>query len=527
MATWSPRRWRNTLEAVVAGLGDRLRLNEGVGGPVGSPQPLVHATSRFVTALTPVVRELARDGGEHPTSYDGTVTNEAVDLISAFIDADAIHTDAELDALVAAAGPWLPGSLVGADAATLRRSGLVSGRRAWLTSASELMELLVAADRRDGGHRSWIYYKHACEVAHAVAATDVHTSQAELDAVARFRSMLLTRITAAGIDRPAVAFFTDAAPPPKESTTQRVDDQREPISVDLPPLETPAGVDTGKPGSGRTGDEEPVPEPRPVEVVLAELDELVGLKAVKAEVRLLADLLTVQQMRRDRGLPVVDTSLHLVFTGNPGTGKTTVGRLLAEIYASLGLLERGHLVEADRASLVAGFVGQTATKTQKMCEKALGGMLLIDEAYALARGNEQDFGLEAIDTLVKYMEDHREDLAVIVAGYPAEMATFINANPGLASRFPKTIHFPDYATGELVAIFELIAGKKEYRLGEGARQAIADHFDAIERGRGFGNGREARNLFEASIARHASRLVKMDDPTDEDLTTLLGVDIRG
>ena len=175
---------------------------------------------------------------------------------------------------------------------------------------------------------------------------------------------------------------------------------------------------------------------------MAELDALIGLANVKAEVRRLTSMLQVQQMRAERGLPVIETSHHLVFTGNPGTGKTTVARLLSQIYRAIGVVAKGQLVETDRSRLVAGFVGQTALKTTEVLQSSLGGMLLIDEAYALARGGDDDFGREAIDTLVKFMEDHRDDLAIVAAGYTAEMQQFIDSNPGLKSRFTRTINFP-------------------------------------------------------------------------------------
>jgi SpoVK/Ycf46/Vps4 family AAA+-type ATPase len=246
---------------------------------------------------------------------------------------------------------------------------------------------------------------------------------------------------------------------------------------------------------------------------------------VKAEVRLITNLLVVQRLREERGLKATSGSRHLVFTGNPGTGKTTVARLLAQIYRSLGVVKRGHLVETDRSAMVAGYVGQTAVKTREVIESALDGVLLIDEAYALARGGENDFGREAIDTLVKFMEDYRDRLVVIAAGYPEEMATLIGANPGLNSRFPKTLHFPDYTDDELVEIFAIIATGKHYELGEGCREVVRERFVAVPRDRGFGNGRLARNLFEAAIGQQASRLVAIENPTNEQLVTLLPEDI--
>ena len=190
--------------------------------------------------------------------------------------------------------------------------------------------------------------------------------------------------------------------------------------------------------------------------------------------RRLTSLLRIQRLREERGLPTLETSHHLVFTGNPGTGKTTVARLMSQILRTLGIVSKGHLVETDRSHLVAGYVGQTAARTRAVLESALGGTLLVDEAYALARGSEQDFGREAIDTIVKFMEDHRDDLAVIAAGYPEEMATLIDANPGLKSRFTRTVHFPDYTTEELVAIFSSMSATSSYHLDEAGALALAE-----------------------------------------------------
>jgi hypothetical protein len=249
-------------------------------------------------------------------------------------------------------------------------------------------------------------------------------------------------------------------------------------------------------------------------------------------VQLVADLLTVQRLREQRGLPVAATSRHLVFTGNPGTGKTTVARMVGELYASLGVVSRGHLVETDRAGLVAGYVGQTAQRVTEVVERALDGVLLIDEAYALTRSGTGasagggDFGQEAVDTLVKLMEDHRERLVVIVAGYPEEMVGFIASNPGLASRFPRTIHFPDYADAELLAIADHLGAGSGYRFDEGGREALRAHLAALPRERGFGNGRAVRNLFEAALATHAQRVVRIAEPSDDVLSTLTGSDVR-
>ncbi|MDQ3468964.1 MAG: AAA family ATPase, partial [Actinomycetota bacterium] len=268
-----------------------------------------------------------------------------------------------------------------------------------------------------------------------------------------------------------------------------------------------------------------LPPARTIEELLAELDDLVGLQQVKADMRRLTSLLRIQGLRAERGLPTMETSHHVVFTGNPGTGKTTVARLLSQILRALGIVSKGHLVETDRSHLVAGYVGQTAVKTRSVMESALGGTLLVDEAYALARGGENDFGLEAIDTIVKFMEDHRDDLAVIAAGYPDEMTTMIDANPGLRSRFARTIHFPDYKTDELVAIFELMSATADYHLDEAAALRLAEVVHAEPRTRGFGNARFVRNVFESAVGRQAERLAAVEHPSDDQLRTLTAADI--
>jgi AAA+ superfamily predicted ATPase len=250
---------------------------------------------------------------------------------------------------------------------------------------------------------------------------------------------------------------------------------------------------------------EPV-APNPV----AMLDELIGLDSVKQEVETLSNFIRIQQARAANGLKTSPVSYHCVFTGSPGTGKTTVARILAQIYQNLGVVSKGHLVETDRAGLVAEFIGQTAIKTDKVIESALDGVLFIDEAYALNTGGENDYGKEAVATLLKRMEDYRDRLIVILAGYTDQMKDFITSNPGLQSRFNRYIDFPDYSPEELLQIFELNMNKYDYRFADGAKQYLQRFFEneVARKDANFGNGRMVRNVFEKSIARQANRLAR-------------------
>ena len=278
-----------------------------------------------------------------------------------------------------------------------------------------------------------------------------------------------------------------------------------------------------------TSEAEAAPEPPKLEEVLAELDGLCGLDQVKQDVKSLINLVKVRKLREEAGLPVPPMSLHLVFMGNPGTGKTTVARLLAKIYHAIGVLSKGQLVEVDRSGMVAGFVGQTAIKTQEVIQKALGGVLFIDEAYALVnQENGNDFGHEAIEILLKNMEDHRDDLIVIVAGYTNLMEKFIHSNPGLESRFNKYFYFQDYDDSQLMAIFQSMCEKNGYTLSQEAEDwAKADFKDLYEtRDENFGNARDVRNLFEKAVARQSDRVVLLEAPTKEQLMELLPEDLN-
>lgn len=258
----------------------------------------------------------------------------------------------------------------------------------------------------------------------------------------------------------------------------------------------------------------------------AELNELIGLDGIKKEVNNLINMVTVHKLRKEHGLKSVDMSLHMVFSGNPGTGKTTIARMMARIYRSLGILSKGQLVEVDRSGLVAGYVGQTATKTSKVVESALGGVLFIDEAYSLSSKSENDFGVEAIDTLLKAMEDHREDLVVIVAGYDGLMDTFIHSNPGLESRFNRYLHFDDYSVDDMLAILAMQLKKGQYELEESAKAAARDYIEASNTSSiSFGNARGVRNIFEKLLVEQANRLSELPEITKDQLMTITEADV--
>ena len=261
-----------------------------------------------------------------------------------------------------------------------------------------------------------------------------------------------------------------------------------------------------------------------------ELDELIGLNQVKEEVHSLANFVKIQKQREKKGLKIPKMSFHLVFTGSPGTGKTTVARIVARIYKDLGVLKKGHMVETDRSGLVANYVGQTATKTNAIVDSALNGVLFIDEAYALVptANKNNDYGQEAISTLLKRMEDDRDRLVVIVAGYTNEMKRFIDSNPGLKSRFNRYINFPDYTSGELCQIFNMYVRKNQYSLTPDAERCLKTRLDSAvkHKDRNFGNARNARNIFEKSIQQQANRLSKEKNPTTKQLSELTASDIR-
>ena len=270
---------------------------------------------------------------------------------------------------------------------------------------------------------------------------------------------------------------------------------------------------------------EPVDE-ETLEELMEKLNALIGLASVKAEVSSLINLLKIKKLRDERGMKTAGISKHLVFLGNPGTGKTTVARLLSKIYKRLGALEKGQLVEVDRAGLVAGYVGQTALKTKEKIDEAMGGILFIDEAYTLSKGGS-DFGQEAIDTILKAMEDNRENFVVIVAGYPAPMEEFLHSNPGLQSRFNKCIMFEDYSEDELLSIFFAFCNPYEMRLSDKAMQTLRTYLHWLSKNKpeNFANGREMRNLFETALTNQANRLSLLPSLTDQELNEIIEEDL--
>ena len=373
----------------------------------------------------------------------------------------------------------------------------------FLRRPSEVLELLLSTEGRFGS-AAMTYAAESRTLLRVAAAVDGVSSDVELNGLGAFETMVAASIAGAPI------IDVDPDDPPAEPRP----------AAEAPPL--PAAVTPEAVSDAPDGDDAEDAPAKTVDEVMAELDELIGLDEVKEIVKELVNVTLIEKLRIDAGLPVPKRTHHLVFTGNPGTGKTTIARLLSRVFAALEVFDRGHLVEVHRADLVAGYVGQTAPQTEAAVERALGGVLFIDEAYALV-AEGRDFGSEAITTLVKLMEDHRDEFMLIAAGYPDEMDAFVDVNPGFASRIRDTVSFPDYTPEELASILRLICRKNGYRT-DLDDETLASWFARPELDLANGNARHARRCFEEATVRQANRLVGTE-PDRAALMTLTAADL--
>ena len=370
---------------------------------------------------------------------------------------------------------------------------------------------LAESDARRGSETSRIFIRMTTNILLYLAAVDDDVTYAEASFITECTDKLSAICDTSGVRK------SQAALNPLDFVTSG-----QPSFLDQARPQTAGGE---KPQAEQAKPKEEKPS---FDELMAQLESLVGLDEVKKDVKNLVNLMKVRKLRQANDLPVPPMSLHMVFMGNPGTGKTTVARLISGLYAAIGVLSKGQLVEVDRSGLVAGYVGQTALKTQEAIKSALGGVLFIDEAYSLSSGGENDFGREAIETILKAMEDHRDDLIVIVAGYDEPMQKFLSSNPGLESRFNKYFYFPDYTGEQLLTIFKNQCQKNSYTLSPEAEEAAKALFDRLyqERDDNFGNGRDVRNCFEDMIVRQSNRVAAMEAPTKEDLMTVLPEDLE-
>lgn len=383
-----------------------------------------------------------------------------------------------------------------------------------------LISYLETYDSRHGTNNADRARHALFEFANLVIKSDGRVTETESEALAEFKEALYPSLRSGG----ASAISKDTAKREAESGARKGVEKESGAAG-----RGGAREENAAEAASETAAETLETPPRPIEELMAELDALVGLERVKRDVKELINFLKVQKLREEQGLKLLPVSRHLVFYGNPGTGKTTVARLLAEIYRTLGVLRRGHLIETDRAGVVAGYVGQTAPKVTEVVERARGGVLFIDEAYTLSAGGSNDFGREAIETLLKLMEDHRDDLVVIVAGYTGKMQEFLDSNPGLRSRFNKHLRFDDYDESQLVKIFQAFCRKADFRLTDEAERELESLFRILTASRDetFGNARTARNIFEATLSKQANRLVSLAEINRDILSTIEAADIPG
>jgi len=441
--------------------------------------------------------DAAADRGFWPAQGDryATLTQHVLGLMGVLIGADGTASDEEIAFVMEMARPFQPQEPTASETAGVVRK---AARGLDLAAAPDWFRAIVQMDRATNSRQSSDVLWCLRELGLGVIAADKASDPREVE--------ILTQ----------------------HLDTLRATAEQQGVRVQWAEPSGGVASDAAREAAGTRGEAAP-PDAASLDELLNRLRALIGLARVKSEVETLTNIIRVRQMRRDQKLPLSPLSLHMVFAGNPGTGKTTVARILAEIFHALNVLARGQLVEVDRAALVAGYVGQTAGKVTEVVERSLGGVLFIDEAYALTTGRGQtDFGYEAVDTLVKLMEDHREELVVIVAGYPAPMRKFVGSNPGLESRFNRFVDFPDYEAAELRAIFDKLCGEGEYTLGEEASKLADRLFKEMHdtRDRNFANGRAVRNLFERALAQQANRVAGLESPSRDALCTLEADDLK-